>query len=54
MCLATVPHLNADKEKSKQSMDKLESIAKLAGATIRINHDFEQNKTIPHAPQWID
>jgi hypothetical protein len=30
------------------------AIAKLEGATIWINHDFAQNKTVPHAPQWID
>jgi N-acyl homoserine lactone hydrolase len=53
-CCRRVPHLNADKEKSKQSMDKLERLAKLESATIWFNHDFEQNKTVPHAPDWID
>ena len=52
-CCRRVPHMNVSKDQSRQSMDKVDNIVKEAGAELWINHDFEQNKTIPHAPHWI-
>lgn len=53
-CCRRVPTFNADAEQTKQSMDKLEAIVKAEGAQLWINHDTEQNATIPHAPEWIE
>jgi glyoxylase-like metal-dependent hydrolase (beta-lactamase superfamily II) len=49
-----VPHMNSDKELTKQSMDKVAAVVKAESAKLWLNHDYEQNKTIPHAPMWIE
>jgi N-acyl homoserine lactone hydrolase len=46
-CCRRVSRLNADKEKSKQSMAKLERIAQIEEAKIWFNHDFEQIRRYP-------
>ncbi len=49
-----IPYMNANKEQTKQSMDKVDAITRAQGAKLWLNHDYEQNKTIPHAPIWIE
>ncbi len=49
-----IPSMNANREQTKLSMDKVDAIIKAQGAQLWLNHDYEQNKTIPHAPMWIE
>jgi N-acyl homoserine lactone hydrolase len=49
-----IPSMNTNKEQTKQSMDKVDAITRAEGAKLWLNHDYEQNKTIPHAPMWIE
>jgi N-acyl homoserine lactone hydrolase len=53
-CCRRVPLFNFDKPRSIRSMDLVDEIVKAEGAQLWINHDNEQNATIPHAPEWID
>lgn len=48
-----VPAFNADKEASLASMDSIEAFLKEKNATLWIQHDYEFNQSIPHAPQVI-
>jgi len=48
-----VPRMNSGREQTGRSMDKVDAIARAAGATLWLNHDAEQTKSIPHAPAWI-
>lgn len=49
-----VPTLNSDALQSRASMDRLEDVVRRYGATLWLNHDIEQNATIPHAPAFFD
>jgi hypothetical protein len=48
-----VPAFNADKELTRQSMDKIDALTDAEEAQLLINHDAQQNATIRHAPQSI-
>ena len=48
-----VPDMNFKKEASVKSMDKVQNIVNSEGAELWINHDWEQSRKIPHAPDWI-
>ena len=52
-CCRRVPHMNVSKDKTKESMDKVDAIVRAEGAELWINHDWEQSQKIPHAPEWI-
>jgi glyoxylase-like metal-dependent hydrolase (beta-lactamase superfamily II) len=49
-----VPSLNFDKAETKKSMTIMEDFVKETGAVMWIQHDFEQNKIIRHAPLFYD
>ncbi len=49
-----VPGFNFDVEQSKQSIDKLAAVVRVEHAQLWINHDAEQNATIPHAPAFVE
>jgi glyoxylase-like metal-dependent hydrolase (beta-lactamase superfamily II) len=51
--LRRVPGFNYNIAQSLQSMDKLDGIVKAERAQLWINHDWKQNATIVHAPQFI-
>lgn len=46
-----VPVFNFSKKESLQSMAKMETFLKETGAKLLIQHDAEQNRNVPHAPQ---
>ncbi|AOJ33876.1 N-acyl homoserine lactonase family protein [Burkholderia metallica] len=48
-----VPSFNVDVLKSVASMGRVDALIEDEGATLWINHDIDQNATLPHAPQWI-
>ncbi|MGI9541894.1 MAG: N-acyl homoserine lactonase family protein [Cyclobacteriaceae bacterium] len=48
-----VPVFNFDKELSLQAMDSIEKFIAQENATLWIQHDYEQNQAIPHAPEYI-
>ena len=52
-CCRRVPHMNASEKKTEESMDKVDAMVRAEGAELWINHDWEQNQKIPHAPEWI-
>ena len=52
-CCRRIPLMNVSKEQSMQSMERVDSIVKAVGAKLWINHDYEQSKSLPHAPHWI-
>ena len=52
-CCRRVPYMNVSESRTKESMDKVDAIVHAEGAELWINHDWEQNQTIPHAPEWI-
>ena len=49
-----VPNMNSDAEQSRASMERLERLVEQYGATLWLNHDIEQNATIPHSPTFFD
>jgi N-acyl homoserine lactone hydrolase len=51
--LRGVPSFNSSKEETLASMDIIEAFIKEKNATLWIQHDFDQQKTIPHAPEVI-
>jgi N-acyl homoserine lactone hydrolase len=53
LCHRRVPAFNADKELTRQSMDKIDALTDAEEAQLLINHDAQQNATIRHAPQSI-
>ncbi|MCJ1455779.1 hypothetical protein MMC28_006135 [Mycoblastus sanguinarius] len=52
-CCRRVPHMNVSEKQTKESMDRVDAIVRAEGAELWINHDWEQNQKIPHAPEWI-
>jgi N-acyl homoserine lactone hydrolase len=48
-----VPVFNWDAAATIASMDKVDALLHETGATLWINHDTEQNATLPHAPHAI-
>lgn len=54
MAFRRVPTFNVDKDSSRQSMDRIDQIARAEGARLWINHDLEQSRTIAYAPKWFD
>ncbi|GAB7526449.1 N-acyl homoserine lactonase family protein [Paraburkholderia sp. 2C] len=48
-----VPAFNANALQSIASMDKVDELLASEGATLWVNHDVAQNRTLPHAPQSI-
>lgn len=48
-----VPVFNADQQATAASMDKVDALLRVQGATMWVNHDTAQSKTLPHAPRWI-
>lgn len=51
--LRGVPAFNSDKEQTLQSMDSIEAFIKEKNAKLWIQHDLEQNQTLPHAPEFV-
>lgn len=51
--LKGVPAFNTSKEETLASMEAIEAFIKEKNATLWIQHDFDQQKTIPHAPEVI-
>ena len=49
-----VPSFNFDKEMSVKTMNEMGDFIKANKATLWIQHDFEQNKGIRHAPKFIE
>lgn len=49
-----IPKMNSSEEESKASMSKVETLCRDYDANLWLNHDIEQNATIPHAPAWFD
>ena len=49
-----IPAFNADPQATTASMEKIASLLRATGATLWINHDIAQNRTLPHLPQWIE
>lgn len=48
-----IPSFNADKKATVASMQKVRELLQHEDARIWLNHDTEQNATLPHAPAWI-
>lgn len=48
-----VPVFNFDKELTLQAMDSVEKFIAQENATLWIQHDYEQNQAIPHAPEFV-
>ncbi|MBL1275313.1 MAG: N-acyl homoserine lactonase family protein [Ectothiorhodospiraceae bacterium] len=48
-----VPGFNFDKKETKNSMAMIDSLITITGAKLLLQHDSEQNATIPHAPQSL-
>lgn len=51
--LRGVPAFNADKEQTLASMDAIEAFVKEKNAAFWIQHDYDQQQNIPHAPEVI-
>ncbi|HTP71567.1 MAG TPA: N-acyl homoserine lactonase family protein [Burkholderiaceae bacterium] len=49
-----VPGFNFNKEQSVASMDRIAQFLLSERAQLWINHDSEQNATIPHSPQFVE
>lgn len=49
-----VPSFNYDKKRSLQAMQDMEKFLAAEGAQLWIQHDFEQNTSIKHAPAYYD
>lgn len=49
-----VPAFNFDAGQTRASMDKIEGLIRSENARLWINHDTQQNASIPHAPQWVE
>ncbi|WP_170319674.1 N-acyl homoserine lactonase family protein [Polyangium spumosum] len=50
----TVPSFNADEAATRASMMAIESFLEARGATLWIQHDFEQISSLRHAPAYYD
>ncbi len=48
-----VPVFNFDAEMTLQSMETIEAFLTATGATLWIQHDLEQNASIPHSPTYV-
>ncbi len=48
-----VPAPNTDAEATRASFEKVKKLLEEKGATLWIQHDKEQNATIPHAPDFV-
>ncbi len=51
--LKGVPRFNFNKELTLKSMEEIEAFIRQKNAQLWIQHDFDQSKTIPHAPTLI-
>ena len=51
--LRRMPEFNVDREQTLRSMDRIEAFLTRTGATLWIQHDAEQNATLPKAPAFI-
>jgi N-acyl homoserine lactone hydrolase len=51
--LRRVPTFNADPASTVASMDRVDTLLREEGAALWINHDTEQNSTLPHVPRWV-
>lgn len=49
-----VPRFNVSPEQTLASMERVAQLMRSERAQLWINHDSEQNATIPHAPQFVD
>jgi len=49
-----VPGFNFSKEQTIASMDRIAQLLQSEHAQLWINHDSEQNATIPHSPQFVE
>jgi len=49
-----VPSFNADVAQSGRSIDAMKEFTLKTGAVIWINHDKEQQASIPKAPAWVE
>jgi N-acyl homoserine lactone hydrolase len=49
-----VPSFNYSKEQTLASMERIAQLLRSERAQLWINHDSEQNATIPHAPQSVE
>jgi glyoxylase-like metal-dependent hydrolase (beta-lactamase superfamily II) len=49
-----VPVFNFSAEESKKSMVAIENFVAIKKATMWIEHDFEQNSTLRHAPEYYE
>lgn len=50
----TVPAFNADAAQTRESMEAIEAFVAERGATLWIQHDFEQMSSLRHAPEYYD
>lgn len=51
--LRGVPQFNVDADATLASMDRVEAFLKEKNATLWIQHDYDQQQEIPHAPEVI-
>jgi N-acyl homoserine lactone hydrolase len=51
--LRRVPTFNANPVSTVASMDRVDTLLREEGATFCINHDTEQNSTLPHVPRGV-
>lgn len=51
--LRGVPQFNTNADATYASMDRVEAFLKEKGATLWIQHDYDQQQGIPHAPEVI-
>ena len=49
-----VPVFNFDKDQSLKTMNDLDAFMKANNAQLWIQHDYEQNQTIKHAPEYYE
>jgi N-acyl homoserine lactone hydrolase len=49
-----VPSINYSKDLTLKSMTEMDAFLKQSGATLWINHDFDQSATIPKSPAFIE
>jgi N-acyl homoserine lactone hydrolase len=48
------PSTNFDQAQTVRSMNEMDALIKATGARLWINHDMEQNRSIPKAPRFVD
>jgi glyoxylase-like metal-dependent hydrolase (beta-lactamase superfamily II) len=49
-----IPGFNFDQQASRNSMTAINSLLAVTGAKLLIQHDVEQNSSLPHAPKSLD